>query len=114
MSEPDVIEVQRTADGQAVLGREHDLISPRIVRVAGTTMISLIESMTVSRVRSKTGLRLSGWANVYHRISPRRIQPLPALRFPSKRIVIRRELIGFDRRGRIRCGIIGRSERRRA
>jgi len=52
---------------------------PRMVRVAGTTMISFKESMIPSRVRSRTGRRLSGLANVYQRISPRRIHALPAL-----------------------------------
>jgi len=56
---------------------------PRIVRVAGTAMSSFRVSITASRVRSSTGRRLSGDANVYQRISPRRIdqdssQPSPS------------------------------------
>ena len=56
---------------------------PRIVRVAGTAMISFSVSITASRVRRSTGRRLSGDANVYQRISPRRIgqyssQPSPS------------------------------------
>src|SRR6185503_1564173 len=58
--------------------------SARIVRVIGTTMISLRESITSSRVRISTGRRLSGRANVYHRISPRLTQIPPSRLHPMQ------------------------------
>ena len=45
----------------------------RIVEVNGATVTSPRLEMMESRVRIRTGLRLSGRANLYHRISPRRI-----------------------------------------
>jgi hypothetical protein len=62
---------------------------PRIVRVAGTTMTSFKLGSIASRDRSRTGRRLSGSANVYQRISPRRSEFLPPLAFPSERLVVR-------------------------
>ena len=47
------------------------VVRPRIVRVAGTTMISFNWSVTSFRARIRTGRRLSGRRNVYHRTSPR-------------------------------------------
>ena len=61
---------------------------PRMVRVAGTTMISFSESMTSVRVSRSTGRRLSGKANVYQRISPLRTEVVPALSFPVEGIVV--------------------------
>jgi len=55
---------------------------PRIVRVAGTTIISFRRSITSSRVRISTGRRLSGARNVYQRISPRLTARSPSLHPP--------------------------------
>src|SRR5580658_1848919 len=53
--------------------------------------------MTASRVRSKTGRRLSGGRNVYQRISPRLIRELvPAVGLPPKGIVDVRQLALSD------------------
>ena len=46
------------------------LVSPRIVRVIGTTIISLSWSITSVRVSRRTGRRLSGARYAYQRISP--------------------------------------------
>ena len=59
-----VVEIQRTHCRPSV-------VNPRMVRVAGTTMISFSRSLTSLRVRIRTGRRLSGSRNVYQRISPR-------------------------------------------
>src|SRR5439155_11590399 len=66
--------------------RTTSVLSPRIVRVTGATMISFKCSNTSFRVRIKTGRRLSGGRNVYHRISPRLNRPPPNLRHPTKAV----------------------------
>lgn len=58
--------------------------SPRMVRATGTAIISFKRSMTSSRVRIRTGRRLSGWRNVYQRISPRFKKCSPSLRRPRQ------------------------------
>src|SRR6266496_2409847 len=73
--------------------RTTSVASPRIVRVAGTTISSLSVSITVERVSSRTGRRLSGAANVYQRISPRRTGRLPTFALPGTTIVFVRELV---------------------
>ena len=45
--------------------RTTSVVRPLIVRVAGATMISFRRSITVFRVRIRTGRRLSGKRNVY-------------------------------------------------
>lgn len=60
------------------------VVNPRIVRVAGTTMISFRRSMTSSRVRIRTGRRLSGSRNVYQRILPRLNRYPPSPRRPKQ------------------------------
>lgn len=57
---------------------------PRIVRVAGTTIISFRRSITSLRVRIRTGRRLSGRRNVYQRISPRLKPRSPNLHYPRR------------------------------
>ena len=59
-----VIEIQSACGRHSVLRRHASVVSPRMVRVAGTTMISFRRSITSSRVRTKTGQRLSGRRNV--------------------------------------------------
>src|SRR4051812_26387131 len=78
---------------------------PRMVRVAGTTMISFNASMTSSRVRTSTGRRLSGAANMYHRISPRRIELVPALSLPCQGLFLGGDLAPAGRVGTIGLGI---------
>ncbi len=56
-------------------------------------MTSESVSMTLSRVMRRTGRRLSGLANVYHRISPRRTERLPTLRVPREGIFVGTELV---------------------
>ena len=51
--------------------KTNSVANPRIVRVAGATTTSFNRSSTSSRVRMRTGRRLSGRRNVYQRISPR-------------------------------------------
>ena len=62
---------------------------PRIVRVAGTTITSFKLDSAKSRDKRSTGRRLSGSANVYQRISPRRTELLPTFGFPGEGLVIR-------------------------
>jgi hypothetical protein len=62
---------------------------PRIVRVAGTTMTSFKLGSIASRDGMRTGRRLSGSANVYQRLSPRRTELLATVTFPRERLVIR-------------------------
>jgi hypothetical protein len=89
-----VVEVERTLRGHSIRrGKHHLAVEPRIVRVAGTTMISLTASMIASRVSTKTGRRLSGAAKVYQRTSPRLTELLPTLAFPAQRILVGRELV---------------------
>jgi hypothetical protein len=64
--------------------RTTSVVNPRIVRVAGATMISFRRSITPSRVRIRTGRRLSGSRNVYHRISPRLNQRSPSPLLPTR------------------------------
>jgi len=81
--------------------------SPRMVRVTGATMISASCSMTVSRVRSRTGRRLSGGRNVYQRISPRFIPELvPAISVPPEEVLGIRELTRRNRGTRVTLGVV--------
>ena len=66
---------------------------PRIVRVAGTTISSLMWPAIVSRVSISTGRRLSGLRNVYHRISPRSLDVLPTFSLPGERLLVGRKLV---------------------
>jgi hypothetical protein len=63
------------------------LDKPRMVRVAGTAMISFNWSITSFRVRIRTGRRLSGTRNVYHWISPRFTKCAPSLRHPRQAVL---------------------------
>ena len=67
--------------------------NPWIVGVAGTTIISLRCPMTSSRLRIRTGRRLSASRNVYQRISPRFAQTLPAFHLPGKGLLFRGKLL---------------------
>jgi hypothetical protein len=92
----------------SVIESRTSVASPRIVRVAGTTMISLSVSMTLVGVSSSTGRRLSGAANVYQRISPRRTGRLSTLCLPRRTFVVLREFVGAHRRPSICLGITRR------
>jgi len=81
------------------------VVNPRMVRVAGATMISFSRSMTSFRVRIKTGRRLSGSRNVYQRISPRfaphppnHLRPKRAAPRPPK--TRRAKVVGTGKRAR--------------
>ncbi len=86
----DVIEVERALRRHALAHRERDLGAEPTDGACDRRDDDLFtRSMTSSRVRSSTGRRLSGGANVYHRISPRFIELFPALALPRERFVVR-------------------------
>jgi hypothetical protein len=77
--------------------------NPRIVRVTGATMTLFKRSTTSSRVRIRTGRRLSGALNVYHRISPRFNRRPPNLQSPTLTVHRRTRIphLGEVARGRL-------------
>jgi len=83
------------------------VVSPRMVRVMGTTMISFRRSMTSSRVSRRTGRRLSGGRNAYQRIWPRLTQTAPSLAHPRPAVP------GPPRTRRVKAGQPGRRKRHR-
>jgi hypothetical protein len=74
-------------------------------------MISLSVSMTVGLVSSSTGRRLSGAANVYQRISPRRTGSLPPCALPGSALLVVAELVGTHWNGTIQSGVTRRIAR---
>lgn len=69
--------------------RSTSVLSPRMVRVTGATIISFRLSITSSRVSTRTGRRLSGSRKVYQRISPRINGTLPIHLRPTRSIRLR-------------------------
>jgi hypothetical protein len=81
-----VVEIESAGPGHAVV---FGVSMPRIVRVAGATITSFKLGSIASRDSRSTGRRLSGRANVYQRILPRRTELLPTFGFPGEGLVIR-------------------------
>lgn len=84
------------------------LSRPRAVVVAGSTTSSLSPPATLSRAGIATGRRLSGGAKVYHRISPRRIELVPALRLPGEARVVGVERARLRRTRGVSSRVAGR------
>ena len=108
---PAVARSSRRQSGDGIPSSEVSTTSvarPRIVRVTGAAMTSPSWSITASRVSSRTGRRLSGGRNVYHRISPPlHLRTRPSLPRPTPRASSASENSPARHRGaRVALGVV--------
>lgn len=101
-----MVEVQCADLGHSIRTREQDLGGEPADRSCRRRDDELVERVDHGRAGEEHhSRRLSGVANVYQRISPRRTGRLPTLAVPGRTVVVLGELVGTHRLGLIRARV---------